>query len=933
MMAADLEDGEIEDGEIPDEETGASNTLITKKVFSQPGLNAPAKQTDVKSKSPKAKKVVSAVNNKHGDIEKENILEDDWASDVEKAIKAAMDSKTKSTDFKTINKIDSKFQKQNEEDDRKSKRKKRKKKHRDDDEDKKETKRHKGSHGMSKDMPETGLDIKHQHEDDDDEMVFVRGASPMLGMNYKSSSRIFSDDIYGFEEGAHFDDSYEDSDFEMQEHARARHGDEKEIRRNGQRMRRRGGLIGKRLRKDITANKTKRLGMKRSQFRSSMTIQESRQGLDSICMFYMQGKCQKGNDCPYSHNAYPPRKMELCKFYLMDCCAKKDKCLYMHSNFPCRYYHTGLKCYAGDNCKFSHGPLTDTLRSILLKHLETAPKEILGDFPRLSREGAVAMVYNKKSRENRENRKIPSLFEIEVPVPDELLSENKQPDQERRSTPMPDSENEDGPKVLLYQELTDSEDGQSWTKQNTKSRIKMESKIRDEERKFNRINQMSEVQTKSTRHSTPPSGLEISKKEHLETGIPHTLPKKQRELFLRIQQQQREATDSCRQNQSGEADGKGVAKHESNKKKTGIQVMKRRQASRMCSKTSLNSIKLAEIDISESVSRLLSSIRKQQNARTNLSPVTETSDSRILLNSAMSTQARDPRLVSRDPRNLGSSTSSSSVVSPHSYDSPRHDHDAKCSSCSDEPHRVSIYSTVVLHGHSDNGSDIDLRRFHSKQNQANTVFESGTDMDFRKNSTYMYKDTDLRADVDLRGVLGLPFKPVPMHTPATEIEASLTSHPPIAYKLIAISVRSDPRLRKFLKVSNCRNRPPSPPSVTRSDPRRRSTSLSSPRVQETPAEVIPHQAVLPAAVQSMPSATFLDPRHPKNPAPLSHSYFPSTPRYEDLEDGNSNGSDTDLRMLYNQPPIDMQHARDRTWANNQQFQTQRDQYQSFTAQL
>lgn len=80
---------------------------------------------------------------------------------------------------------------------------------------------------------------------------------------------------------------------------------------------------------------------------------------DAICVYYMQGKCHRGDDCPFSHNALPPRKMELCKFYLMDCCAKRDKCLYMHHDFPCKFFHTGLKCSQGENCKFSHQPLNE----------------------------------------------------------------------------------------------------------------------------------------------------------------------------------------------------------------------------------------------------------------------------------------------------------------------------------------------------------------------------------------------------------------------------------------------------------------------------------------------------------------------------------------------------------------------------------------------
>lgn len=87
---------------------------------------------------------------------------------------------------------------------------------------------------------------------------------------------------------------------------------------------------------------------------------------DAICVYYMQGKCHRGDDCPYSHDALPPRKMELCKFYLMDCCAKRDKCLYMHHDFPCKFFHTGSQCSAGENCKFSHDPMNEQVCAIFV---------------------------------------------------------------------------------------------------------------------------------------------------------------------------------------------------------------------------------------------------------------------------------------------------------------------------------------------------------------------------------------------------------------------------------------------------------------------------------------------------------------------------------------------------------------------------------------
>lgn len=137
-------------------------------------------------------------------------------------------------------------------------------------------------------------------------------------------------------------------------------------------------------------------------------------------------KREESDDDKHHGRNNGPRKMELCKFYLMDCCAKREKCLYMHSDFPCKYYYLGLKCKEQDNCLFSHGdPLTEELRVILLKHLETAPQEILGDFPRINRESAVKMVnatHQKLLNKNKQGDggaadsgdQIPSLLDMAV---------------------------------------------------------------------------------------------------------------------------------------------------------------------------------------------------------------------------------------------------------------------------------------------------------------------------------------------------------------------------------------------------------------------------------------------------------------------------------------------------------------------------------------
>lgn len=80
----------------------------------------------------------------------------------------------------------------------------------------------------------------------------------------------------------------------------------------------------------------------------------------------------------------------LCKFHVLGCCSKKHQCHFMHSDFPCKHYYLGLKGHDKSRCKLSHGkPLSNHLRSILLRHLQTASRDLLGDFPRYTTEKLV----------------------------------------------------------------------------------------------------------------------------------------------------------------------------------------------------------------------------------------------------------------------------------------------------------------------------------------------------------------------------------------------------------------------------------------------------------------------------------------------------------------------------------------------------------------
>lgn len=71
----------------------------------------------------------------------------------------------------------------------------------------------------------------------------------------------------------------------------------------------------------------------------------------------------------------------------------------MHQEFPCKYYYLGMDCIYKDNCKYNHGePLTDEFRNVLLKHIEMAPKEILGQFKRISRDNAINLLNKTHSK-------------------------------------------------------------------------------------------------------------------------------------------------------------------------------------------------------------------------------------------------------------------------------------------------------------------------------------------------------------------------------------------------------------------------------------------------------------------------------------------------------------------------------------------------------
>ncbi|XP_037127537.1 zinc finger CCCH domain-containing protein 6 isoform X2 [Syngnathus acus] len=158
-----------------------------------------------------------------------------------------------------------------------------------------------------------------------------------------------------------------------------------------------------------------------------------------ICKYFLEGRCIKGEQCKFEHElVIPDKKKELCKFYLQGYCSKGDHCIYMHSEYPCKFFHTGAKCYQGDNCKFSHDALTDVTKELLDKYLFCTHDKIINTEEENAREDELELEDLRKqgiaplpkpppgvgllptpgqsspTDESSQGGKIPSLFEIKV---------------------------------------------------------------------------------------------------------------------------------------------------------------------------------------------------------------------------------------------------------------------------------------------------------------------------------------------------------------------------------------------------------------------------------------------------------------------------------------------------------------------------------------
>lgn len=333
-------------------------------------------------------------------------------------------------------------------------------------------------------------------------------------------------------------------------------------------------------RKKRTKSKTKKKKIYKSKD-SKKNIRRVPSG--KICKFFKEGKCTKGSDCPFSH--YRPVKKELCRFYLNGHCNKGKECIYMHNDFPCKFYHTGSECYSMDKCRFSHAPLTEETRKLLADYLKnhrsnedydrkrrksSSPEPptkrpcLLGSPPRHIREAEETKRWQEEMKTLQQQNQ-PG-FEIHLspvrdpasPPPPQFVKPNFY--QDTIKTPSPQKRRgivEEGPRnlsVFAENEISNQptapcNEDVSWqnivnlvqklaapTEEPTPNYIEQTDFASDV--KFDETTQFSEMDSSMDCPLAPsPEVKEEDTDEPIE--IPSHLPRKQRELFLRIQQQNR----------------------------------------------------------------------------------------------------------------------------------------------------------------------------------------------------------------------------------------------------------------------------------------------------------------------------------------------------------------------------------------------------------
>ncbi|KAJ9596406.1 hypothetical protein L9F63_012569 [Diploptera punctata] len=259
--------------------------------------------------------------------------------------------------------------------------------------------------------------------------------------------------------------------------------------------------------------------------------------------------------------------------------------------------------------------------------------------------------------------------------------------------------------------------------------------------------------------------------------LPLNLPKKQRELFLRIQNQQREISvqeydkrDAKENKMKENSKESWYSSDEDDVNLTNILKNLPNNNTKSISTRLPEDSAIFSTELSTNVEKILSTIKfLQMKSTTNSSDIF--SESCVQISSEKSEQKilelRDPRLSSRNISEKSTIQSSSSTARNKSIISS-----TISAGFNLQEYRLKTEGSFTC--------DVDLRMNQGFSNEMKYAHYS-------EPSTYQFNNymigPNANGDIDLRNIMA-----VPSNNPAVEIDASIKSHPPMPYKLVPITV-------------------------------------------------------------------------------------------------------------------------------------------------
>lgn len=504
---------------------------------------------------------------------------------------------------------------------------------------------------------------------------------------------------------------------------------------------------------------------------------------------------------------------------------KNNKCLYMNQQSPCNFDHTGVRCITEDLCKFKHEEFRKTLNS-LHEQQKSATKKFTSNIPQLSRSKEAAVNCHNKSA-----KKIPSLLEIVVPVPAQFQANKRNftvsNEQSISSTCHMTSRDETRPCTPMQSSLNKTNHARVQQIVNGKK-----GKLSDEKKQpviFNRQKDVGGsshdcVSAVSSFPSDPSTEKNQTETEHHRANMtPPNLPKKQQELFQRIQQKQRQPLHLKNQglggkDKTGNEEAAEQTVDEQNRYSSDeddsslLEVLKKLpRLQSFPSTTSISSISTFISDMSSSASvskssdQLLCNVRDQP--RNNGASLTAryilSAQTPETFHTTMQTLASQNKENVETPVLMNSS--SKKTVTSYSNLGNTSNYKAVIESCPGGGTRFSKNDSGVVNL----GNVCSVRQNENLQTKIKRdVHSIHLASYFSTVSDKICRDSVPSKDVDFRKILEMLFSPPSLHKPTLEINASLNSHARIPYKLIPITIQEsdcfglracnsrDPRLQR-----------------------------------------------------------------------------------------------------------------------------------------